>query len=335
MSLSTNHMADKNIIATGTTDIAPDGTWQIEVPPNVPAGLHKVVVEDDMGNQDDALLYVERSMIDRMTNVMPPVFGLSFLFFLVVIVLLAANNIRLGRIADQNEAIKKKRKYLRHAMYFSAFMVALSLIVGLTLNWGTSIFEKTMNYLSPGKGYVAKNVSGALIDSKGMPVSGATLAVGDTMIVTADSGMYAFPMVATEEGILISHPSVKRAINKEVRDSGKLDIIFDPGLMQSLVEVAELEARGDKRNLYKQVTLDKIKSTYTQDQYVNSYKANFTPSDLSSGPIYVGSIAKSDNYKSVITGEVFPQVVNIEVFTTNGIANYSFLEEQGKWKLVF
>lgn len=328
-------MADTNIIATGTSEIAPDGSWQIEVPPNVPAGLHKVVVEDDMGNQDDALLYVERSMIDRMTSVMPPVFGLSFIFFLIVILVLAANNIRLGKIADQNEIVKKKRKYLRHAMYFSVLMVTLSLVVGLTLNWGTSILDKTMNYLAPGKGFVAKNVSGSLVDAKGMPVAGATLAAGDTIIVTADSGMYSFPMVSTEEGILISHPQIKRAINKEVRESGKMDIMFDPGLMQSLVEVAELEARGDKRNLYKQVTLDKLKTGYTQDQYVNSYKTNFTPTDLSAGPVYIGSVSKTDDYKSVISGEIFPQVVNIEVFTSNGIANYSFIEEQGKWKLVF
>lgn len=328
-------MADQKIIATGTTDIAPDGTWQVEVPPNVPAGLHKVVVEDDAGSQDTALLYVERSMIDRVTSVMPPVFGISFLFFLVVILILAANTIRLGKIADQNEVIKKKRKYLRHALYFSTAMVVLSLVVGLTLNWGTSIIEKTMNYLAPGKGYIAKNVSGGVIDANGMPVSGVTLSVGDTTIVTSDSGMFSFPSVATDEGIRMAHPAVKRLINKEVRESGKLDILFDPSLMQSLVEVAELEAKGDKRNLYKQVTLDKLKASLSQDQYVNSYKTNFTQADLTSGPIYIGSVTKVDDYKSVLTSEIFPQVVNIEVFTSNGISNYAFVSEQGKWKLVF
>ena len=328
-------MADQTIIATGTAEIAPNGTWQIEVPPNVPAGLHKVVVEDDNGSQDDALLYVERSMVDRLTQVMPPVFGLSFLFFLVIILILAANNIRLGKIADENADLKKKKKYLRHAMYFSVAMVVLSLVVGLTLNWGTSIFERTMNYLAPGQRMMVKDVSGALVDANGMPVQGATLISGDTSIVTGESGMFAFPSVSSEAGIRISHPAVKRVINKEVQGPGKIDFIFDPGLMQSMVEVAELEAKGDKRNLYKQVTSDKIKTSYSQDQYVGSYKTNFTPVDLSSGPVYIGSIKRIDKYQSVISGEIFPQVINIEVFTSNGIANYTFTMEQGKWKLVF
>jgi len=328
-------MADQIIIASGTTEIAPNGSWQIEIPSNVPAGLHKIVVKDDAGSQDDALLYVDRSLVDSLTQAMPPVFGLSFFFFLVIILILAANNIRLGKIADENAKLKKKQKYLRHAMYFSVFMVVLSLIIGLTLNWGTSIVENALNYLAPDQTMTVKDVSGALIDANGTPVQGATLIAGDTSIVTGESGMFVFSSVSSEAGIRISHPAVKRVINKEVQAPGKIDLIFDPGLMQSLVEVAELEAKGDKRNLYKQVTADMIKSNYSQDQYVSSYKENFTAADLLSGPVYIGSIKRIDKYQSVISGDIFPQVINIEVFTSGGIANYTFMMEQGKWKLVF
>ncbi len=329
-------MDELNIIATSTVQIAPDGTWDSQIPPSVPAGLHKIVVQDDAGNEDEALLYVTKpSVIDRITSIMPPVFGLSFIFFLLVILILAANAIRLGKIADDSIEGKKKRKYLRHAMYFSTAMVVLSLIVGLTLNWGTSILEKTVGRFTTSQKMIAGSVTGQVVDAENMPVSGAILTAGDTVINTSEGGMYAFSALAKDEGIRISHPLVKRVINKEVREAGKMDILFDPGLMQSLVEVAELEARGDYRNLYKQVTLDALKKSYSQDKYVNEYKANFTTSDLTAGPIYIGAITKLPSYKSVITGEDFPQVINIEVFTSAGISNYVFSREQGKWKLLF
>jgi hypothetical protein len=329
-------MEEINIIATSTVQISPDGSWESVIPPSVPEGLHKIVVEDDMGNQDEALLYVDKpGVIDRITHVMPPVFGFSFLFFLLVILILAANNIRLGKIADESIEGKKKRKYLRHAMYFSVFMVVLSLIVGLTLNWGTSILEKTVGRFTTDQKMIAGSVTGQLIDADNMPVSGAVMTADDTVVSTSESGMFAFSSVAKEEGITISHPSVKRLINKEIREAGKTDILFDPSLMQSLVEVAELEARGDYRNLYKQDTVDAIKNGYSQDKYVNEYRANFTQADLSAGPIYVGSVTRQASYKSIVTGQEFPQVINTEVFTSAGISNYTFVKEQGKWKLVF
>lgn len=330
-------MDENQIVASSTAERLPQGGWEGEIGPNIPEGLHTVVVSDEVGNTDEALLYVDKpGMVDRITNVLPPVLGVSFIFFLIIILVLAANTIRLGRLADKHEVVERMRLHLRHAIYFATAMVVLALVAGLSLNLGTSLFDRTIGRLWPAKnGVILHGVSGVLHDLSGTPVKGITLVAGDTVITTSDSGMFVFSDVPGDQGIQLAHPDLSMAFNKEVQGDGKMDVLFEIGALQSLIEIARLEAAGNSRTLYKQLFVEHLKNGYSQDTFVGEYRSRFTQDDIFGGTIYLGNISRLDTYQSRLTGENFIHVIRAEVFTGSGTAEYLLTNDQGKWKLVF
>jgi hypothetical protein len=330
-------MADQQIIASSTAQQLPGGKWEATVPPLIPEGLHTLVVSDDRGGRDEALLFVDRpSIVDRITHLMPPVLGVSFLFFLAVILLLAANTIRLAKAADAGtDKSGRKKRYLRHALYLTTAIVVMSLIVGLAVNQETSLSKLWSRIWPAGQGEIVRSVSGAVHDINRSPVMGAVLVGGETMITTSESGMYMFSFLPKKDGIHIAHPDLSMAINKEVRNEGKMDILLEIAAMQSLIDIARLEAGGDIRTLYKQLFIERLKNGYSQDIFMGAYKARFTQDDVLGGILYVGDISKLDTYQSRLTGEGFTSLIRIEVFTGSGTAEYLLTNDQGKWKLVF
>lgn len=329
-------MEDQDIIASSTAQTGADGIWQAEIPSNIEAGLHKVVAVDESGNQDEALLFVERGWIAQATTLIPPAFGFSILFFLLVIVILAINSVRLGKKADESVAVKKKQKYMLHAIYFSGFMVVLSLIVGLVMNGTSGIFGRALNPFMPIQAAdIPTDVSGSITDIFGRPVQGLSVHAADTTVTTGDSGMYAFSGIPKGDGLTITHPRLAKAINKEVGDDGIMNFLFDLDVMQSLLEVVDLESKGDLRSLYKQVFVDAMKTKVTQQDFIANYPASFNGSNRNDRAVYIGKVTTMDGYASDVDKQIYPQAVNIEVFSLKGVVNYVFVLEQGKWKLIF
>ena len=329
-------MEDQDIIASSTAQTGADGIWQAEIPSNIEAGLHKVVAVDEAGNQDEALLFVERGWIAQATTLIPPAFGFSILFFLLVIIVLAVNSVRLGKKADESSATKKKQKYMLHAIYFSTFMVVLSLIVGLAMNSTSGIFGRALNPFMPIQAAdIPTDVSGSITDLFGRPVQGLSVHVGDTTVTTGDSGMYAFSGIAKNDGLTISHPRLSKAINKEIEDKETMNFMFDLDVMQSLIEVVDLESRGDLRSLYKQVFVDSLKAKVNQQDFIANYPASFNGSNRNDRAIYIGKVTSVEDYASDVDKQTYPQAINIEVFSLKGVINYVFVLEQGKWKLIF
>ncbi|MCC7523166.1 hypothetical protein IT407_05235 [Candidatus Uhrbacteria bacterium] len=329
-------MEDQDIIASSTAQTGADGNWQADIPSNIEAGLHKVVAVDESGNQDEALLFVERGWIAQATTLIPPAFGFSILFFLLVIVVLAVNSVRLGKKADESIATKTKRKYMLHAIYFSSFMVVLSLVVGIAMNFSTGILGRALNPFMPIQAAdIPTDVSGSITDIFGRPVEGLSVHAGDTRVTTGDSGMYAFSGISKNDGLTITHPRLSKAINKEIDDTATMNFLFDLDVMQSLLDVVDLESRGDLRSLYKQVFVDSMKTKVSQQDFIANYPANFNGSSRNDRAVYIGKVTSIEDYSSDVDKQVYPQAINIEVFSLKGVVNYIFTLEQGKWKLIF
>jgi len=255
-----------------------------------------------------------------------------------LILVLATNMILLGRFADKYVLSEpsKKPHHGRHALYLTIGALLIAIASILSTSFGMELWQQAWrNMSSSQQATILRSVSGSVVDKDNRPVNGVTLTAGDTLITTGGSGMYSFTSVSQQEGIRLSHPELALAINKEVQSDGKMDILFDIDVMKSLIDVARLEAKGDTRTLYKQLFVERLKSAYSQDKFVNEYKARFTPVDLASGTIYIGNTSKVETYQSLVNGTKFTDLVRVEVFTGYGTAEYLLTKDQGKWKLVF
>ncbi len=277
-------------------------------------------------------------IIDRTIFRSPAIVGAGITIFLLLMGLLSANMIRLGMIADKlaNIGPGKKRRHGGHAIALAVLMVGLGLSTGTVMNFGTGALPAAFKSILPqNEAEIRLNVSGAITDVSGRPVAGLMITAGDTSILTNQSGAFAFNDISKQQGLQIYSSLLKKPVNKEIGTTSPMDFIFDPSLMASLEEVIDLESKGDLRTLYKQDFADALKQVVSSDDFAGRYPKQLDASFKTADTIYVGTIQKRATYVSKLDQRTIPQVINIEVFTMQGVANFVFAEEQGKWKLVF
>jgi len=314
------------------------GDWLQDIQGKIEPGIHRVVIEDDMGNQDEAMLYVVRDqpvILEQVTKIVPAPFayGLSALF--LVILVLAGLNVWLGRKADnQLKGGKRKiKRYLPFAIIISTIALLVTLVIGVYLNKHTNFVNQAKDELL-GVSMPKIDVSGSIqtpFEHQG--VSGLDLTVGDTSVRTVQGGRYVFSQIEQGAGIRLNHPSLKVSFVISVDKSGALDIPFDSDLYNAVFDIQQLEAQGKYGEIYDKLS-DAARRTMERDGFIKEYSPAYGPSDIRNQEIFVAAVKELSDWKSVNGLYGFPQVIQMEVRNNAQVKTYVFTMDGGAWRLI-
>jgi hypothetical protein len=338
-----------------TTQSTVDGTWSIDVPETVPNGIHRVQAVDLYGQTDEALLFIDRqtasqaqtpTLIERARSndvvhtLIPPAFAYAIFFFLLLIIALSLNMIRLGRIADaEHKRVQlRQSRYTRHAIGLSVLAILAAFLMGILVNRSTikraETVQTTETYYLTVEGTVITPFTGS-------GVEGVDLVADDVRIHTDTSGVYRFARVSTTSGARLTHPSLTRAWRKlfvpETSTAPKAYssvIHFDPALFNAAARVAELEARGDLQSIYRE-SAPTLQSSMTFDAFKAAYRPFYQSADLTGQELILLKTNATPLWESPTLHQNIGRVVELLLQNHNVSQSFFFTSTPEGWKLIF
>jgi len=338
-------MAAPELILQTNTDEG--GAWDINVSEQLEPGLHRVIANDESGNTDEALLYVQEPAkdkisivetvqeytIDRIQTVIHPIFFWTLLLLVVVIFILAINMVRLGRKVDKSVSLKteKKRRSFKWALIVAGFATAAVLIIGIVVQQQTNLYRVPFfNTTLP----ETVNLSGAVITPITKDdVVGVDLTAGDTHIRTQEGARYNFPGMDRKNGIRINHPKLQRSIVIQPLKDEKLDIIFDPDMLNSAIDISIIEAQGHFAKIQPYLITDVAQLTYAQE--IGSHRGSiFSTEDINAQEFVISPIVRHENLESALTKKNYGPVFEFYVLNNGQAEQFLFVQEAGKWKIL-
>jgi hypothetical protein len=314
------------------------GEWLKGLEERLDPGIHRVVVEDEYGNQDEAMLFVvkeEPLIMERVTRVIPESYAYASLALFAIIVALSATNIWLGRRADKPLKGSKAgvKRYLPLAIAISAVALVATLSVGVALNKRTGFFDDAKRSLA-GIESPKVDVKGAVITPfSRQGVEGVDLTAGDTSIRTMAGGRYVFSAIEQAAGIKLNHPKFKVAFIKSIEGSGEMDILLDTELYNLAFDIMQLESRRNFSQIYAKLS-DSAKSDIQQQAFVDNYSPLYHQSDLANQELILGKISEVQAWVSDDGKRTYPQVIQMELLNDSQSNTYSFVFENGAWALI-
>lgn len=133
-------------------------------------------------------------------------------------------------------------------------------------------------------------VSGTVIEAlTRTPVPGVDLVVGDTSIRTGESGRFVFTNVGTQTGIHLTHPELLRALvllPQTDADEQELEILFNVPLLNALVTIVDLEARGNLDATYEYLIRD-IQKVLSRQDFSATHESIFKEDDITNQEIVI------------------------------------------------
>lgn len=276
-----------------------NGTWEAVVPADVTDGLHKVDAIDEQGNAVSSLLFVDRqemevphpvpiahpTIIERVLPSVPPSFAYALFFFILIVLALALNGVRLARRADRHDRHTSHRRASLGAITAAVAAVVAALAIGVALNRTVGVLDRFLpkRTVAP----VTLSIAGTLVDPLGRPVSGVDLVAGDTRIRTDAGGKFAFEGIDAATGIRATHPALSRAVVYGFPDIGSgsvrifpAELVFDPSLLNELAVIVDLEARGRVADLYARLAPDSQARIPVQTVLARMEAGPFTAEDI-------------------------------------------------------
>lgn len=323
-----------------TTSVNSDetGEWLKGLEGRLDPGVHRVVVEDEYGNQDEAMLFVVKEdplIMERVTQVIPAPYAYASFALLVIIIALSATNIWLGRRADAPLKGNKRnvKRYLPLAIAISVVALIATFSVGVALNQRTGFVDKAKRALS-GVESPKVDVRGSVIAPfSRQGVEGVDLTAGDTSIRTMAGGRYVFNGIDQGAGIRLNHPNLKLTFVKQVDQSGEMDILLDTDLYNLAFEVMQLESRRKFSQIYDKLS-DATRAGIDKQVFVDNYQPLFDQSNTVNQELSLGKISEIQNWVSDDAQRSYPQVVQMEMLSSTQAKNYLFAFENGAWALI-
>ena len=254
-----------------------------------------------------------------------------------LIILVGLNTIRLiNRLADTTDKIvigeHKNRKLIS---YIIATIVVIILLIVMAAQmgwiWSANKIQKSI--------IVSSNdttlVSGVIIEPiNHQGVMGVDLSVGDTNIHTDKGGYFVFNNLKQGDSIKINHPLLRRTVEKII-DGGRMNILFDVNLFNSLSEIIDLELRGNYASIYEKLPLEiknKISEVEFASEAINESK-KFT-GNISDQRIVIGKEEIIREWVSEKYDVLFEKVLNIEVYGNGNLFDYYFVNIDGGWFII-
>jgi len=320
------------------------GNWNMVIDKKVAPGPHVVTVQDDRGNETQAIMYILDNgqavqtqtpiqniitvgtsvpqVVDRMISITPPFLFYALALMAIMIIILIINALRLNK-----QAKHRGKKKVHGLNYLLLAIIAIIMIVTLIASFG----YRANRFWNWGGQQQQQNqtmeVSGRLINpltSEG--ADGADLVSGNTSIRTNVGGQFQFSNV-TADGILLTHPNLLRAFALLPNDSSAKQswtIYFDVNLYNTLIKVIDLEARGNNLTVY-DLLAPQIKEKITADQYQSSAQSIYTPADINDQQINLLQTSWLDNYEAKAYGLKFDKVVRLKAAANGATSDYYFV----------
>lgn len=326
------------------------GEWSIEIPNTFSPGLHAVITQSQKTQQKDAGVFFVQAQKDEdispiqgATAQFPGYLALAILCLLLIVLALAAMNIRLGQHAEvcedvlDKEKLLRKKKHTHHAILFSTCMILVALIISYQGGKKSGLYE--MQYaeidsaLEALQNSVIHKVTGRLqTPFEHKPFAGVDVSAADMTVRTQESGEYVVFNVSSQKGIQIAHPQLTSTFFIQA-DNERLDIIFDPALYNLVAHIIRRDAYRDTASLYRTLD-DNLQNKISQEAFEKLYQYRFEQGVIAEQSIYLHSIEEIGVYANKKIDISANKAVRMKIVSNQGIVSYVLTQnEQGEWKL--
>lgn len=338
-------MINTDIQPKAVLDLETDnlGNWQIDLPKDLPDGVHTILVTDEFGEEQDvAFVSVgtreKTQFVDRVQEITPTWMIYAVLFFLVVILALAGNNLRLAwkkkKISKKEDAELKK-----YSVGLSFTAIVVSLLVGGLLIFGLMQAKNEQDLLSSAKtgqhGISSQTqdldrLSGAVINPRDMSlVKDVSLSYKETEIKTAQGGNFVFTNVKNDDSIKLISADLPAPIYFKIKKSQFWDVYFDKDLYLLLFNIAEAEKNNEISFIYANLA-DGIKEKIALIDFVENYSKLFASAYDS---IQVDEVIPVSDFIA-LDDTVYPRVYKFVLSHNRAQKDYYFVLENLNWKMV-
>ena len=346
------------------------GEWQLELPADLAVGLHQIVASEPGGQEDTAIIYIEQpepydrtgtALIENfraqssIQYLLPPPFAYTVFIFLLIIIALAFNLVRLGNKIDEEmakrrltaedrartEKYRREHAYLRQATVFAVVAIIFSFLVGIWLNLKT--LPARPSPTPQMSETLLFSVSGTIVtpfDEVG--VAGVDVSAGETSIRTDVGGSYRFDGVKIIDGLRLNHPLLSRSIVKVFEDVTDVrgqeirlfpvKIYFDPAMYNLLAAVVDLEARGRYGDIYDYLPA-LIKAKMSREEFAGRHLSIFTPENIADQYLFLSN-TRAINYWDSSLGFKLERVVSVKVLANGRETIYYLQQTETGWQLV-
>jgi heme/copper-type cytochrome/quinol oxidase subunit 2 len=321
------------------TDTDATGNWTFDFENNLTPGMHTMVVQDEDGAQKEVGIYVMRNkevgLIERVKEVMPPIFIYATLLGILIIIVLAIDTVRLARTAEKTEHQKKRHHYFQHAILFCSVALAIIIAVGLIVDYKTRMYSRFADTIQSGQKLIVK-VSGAVIDPLTLQgVTGVDLNSGVSTIRTGQGGYYSFDDVDAFSGIKITHPEIHRALIYLPGDKAKeqkMDIYFEAKMYNKLIDYINFEAESKWAGAYNLLAAE-VQQKITVDDFSKEAKSIFTKDNIMDQELVIVKVEPIRDWFIEKFALRFGGAVKITVFNNGAKADYYLIKAGDEWRI--
>ncbi|HRY36902.1 MAG TPA: hypothetical protein P5230_03450 [Candidatus Magasanikbacteria bacterium] len=320
------------------------GNWDLMIDKSLSEGPHVIMVEDEYGNTDEALIYILKQettptssenfgLIDRVTNVVPAISTITIWVLVLLVAVAAINMVRLARKADAEAmGFPRQTRYFGINVIIAMLLVGAALFAGLFFNFKLGYFK----IVKDAPELILNKVSGQLIDPLTLQGVKADLSSGDTVVKTSASGYFVFNKVKSGEGIYLTHPNLKKAVILSLsskQNDQLLSWYFSPDMYNLLISVMDAEARGKFGDIYKNLPND-VQNKIDNNKFISAYKTILAPNNVEDQNVVITNISVVDNWKSEKYDLLFPKVYSITISANKKTDTYYLISEEEKWKIM-
>lgn len=339
-------MINTDIQPKAVLDLETDnlGNWQIDLPKDLPDGVHTILVTDEFGEEQDvAFVSVgtreKTQFVDRVQEITPTWMIYAVLFFLVVILALAGNNLRL---AWKKKRISKKEDeaLTKYSVGLSLVSIFISLAVGSLLLF--SLLQVKQEQMQKRVATTMKNnldrkvqlnrVSGAVINPKDMSlVKDVSISYKETEIKTAEGGNFVFTNVKIGDYLKLNNQELPMPVYFRISDNHPpyWDLFFDKDLYLLLINIAKAEQNNEISFIYANLA-DAVKQNTEVIDFVENYSKLF---EIDFDSLTVSEVKQIRDYRAS-DNLMYPSVYAFVLESGGEKKTYHFVLENLNWKLV-
>ncbi len=340
-----NNLTTQNL-GSYTFDLQSDesGNWDFTIDKDLSEGPHILMIEDEHGNTDEALIYIIKQnqtsttdegfgLVDRVTTIAPQISSVIIWSLVFLVTIASVNMARLAKQADAEAVnLPRKTKYFGINIFIALFFILVAFGLVLFFNHKSGYFK-----INKEKSEIIINqVSGRLLDPITFLGIKADLNSGDTTIKTSESGYFIFNQVLVNQGINLTHPELQRTITlfpDKDKDNQIITWYFSPSMYNILIQTLDDEARGKFDNIYKKLPLT-ILQKVDHDKFIIDYKTQLKPSNVKDQTILIKDIVVLDQWISKKYNLLFDKVYCFVILNNEEVENYYLVNEEESWKII-
>ncbi len=349
------------------------GSWELEVPNALEPGVHTVhvFVEGESEPRSTLIEITEDPVVEQrvvaqtereevavpavvapvpltpreilMTPVVALAFGCSLL--LLIITLISALRIRTEQERLPSGKVKKKRRGTIRTIIFLVLFL-------LSFGWGIQSYNATKEtttrtpsatvttptpVAAERRVEMVTAIDGRVVDAQtSVPIAGVSLSLsGSDQVRTTADGTYAFESITgAPEGIIITHPDIKRPLQKSIEQVRNMQILFDVALINELVDVIDTEAQDNYISLVARMPFG-AQSNYDGQTLSQTHNSIFTEFDRADQTLHILSVSRIDQWHSAIELDTtYDNVIEVVVADDGEGAAYYFRYTADRWQLL-